>query len=168
MTISKKLYLGFGVALIISLVMGLVSMYNLSTLGEKTTNLATTKSRNLYLSGDINNLSSDILGSGRGMNLRGHMNDPAEINRLHEVAVTELDRMKKEAEELQTSTASPEVRQKLQSSILDKLPALSQGISEDYDLLKKGNLAGADALFGEKVAPVARQISDAGDEAAQA
>jgi methyl-accepting chemotaxis protein/methyl-accepting chemotaxis protein-1 (serine sensor receptor) len=168
MTISKKLYLGFGVASLISLIMGLVSMRNLSVLGEKTTRLATTKARNLYLSGDVNNLSSDILGSGRGMNLRAHMNDPSEVNRLHEVAVTEIDRMKKEAEEFQTGTSHPELRQKLQSDILDKLPALSQGISEDYDLLQKGNLAGADALFKEKVSPVARQISDSGDEIAQA
>jgi CHASE3 domain sensor protein len=45
MTISKKLYLGFGIALFISLVMGITAMYNLSNLGEKTTNLATTKAR---------------------------------------------------------------------------------------------------------------------------
>jgi methyl-accepting chemotaxis protein/methyl-accepting chemotaxis protein-1 (serine sensor receptor) len=168
MTISKKLYLGFGIALFISLVMGLVSMRNLSVLGDKTTVLATTKARNLYLSGDINNLSSDILGSGRGMNLRAHMNDASEMNRLHEVAVTELDKLKKEAEELQTGTASSEVRQKLQSDILDKLPALSQGFSEDYDLLKKGNITAADDLYKDKVALVARQMSDAGEEIAQA
>jgi len=168
MTISKKLYLGFGVALFISLVMGLVSMYNLSNLGEKTTQLATTKARNLYLSGDINNLSSDILGSGRGMNLRAHMNDATEMNRLHEVAVTEIDKMKKEADEFHSTTSHQEIRQKLQSDVLAKLPALSQGISEDYDLLKKGNITGADALFSEKIAPVAKQISDTGDEIAQA
>jgi len=167
MTISKKLYLGFGIALFISLVMGLTAMRNLSVLGEKTTNLATTKARNLYLSGDINNLSSDILGSGRGMNLRAHMNDAAEMDRLHELALTEIDRMKKEAEELQTATASLKVRQKLQSEILDKLPTLSQGFSEDYDLLKKGNFTAADDLYKEKVAAVARKISDAGDEVAQ-
>ena len=168
MTISKKLYTGFGAALFISLVMGLVSMRNLSVLGEKTTNLATTKARNLYLSGDIANLSSDILGSCRGMNLRAHMNDAAEINRLHELAMSEIDKMRNGAEELQKATSNPEIQQKLQSGILDRVPVLAQGLSEDYDLLKKGNLTAADDLYKTKVADVARQISDTGDEVAQA
>lgn len=106
MTISKKLYTGFSAALFISLVIGLFSMHNLSTLGEMTTTLATTKARNLYLAGDINNLTSDILGSCLGMNLRAHMNDPSEIDRLHEVATTELARLNKDSEELQRMTAT--------------------------------------------------------------
>jgi len=167
MTISTKLYAGFGVALFISLFMGIVSMYNLSTLGEKTTNLAVTKARHLYLAGDINNLTSDVLGSARGMNLRAHMNEPSEVNRLHGVAVTELDRVKKDTAEFQAATSRPEIRQQLQSAILDKLPALSQGISEDYDLLQKGDIAAADAVFRAKVAPVSQTIRDAGDQIAQ-
>jgi hypothetical protein len=131
MTISKKLYLGFGIALFISLVMGLTSMYNLSILGEKTTTFATHKVHNLYISGDINNLSSDILGSGRGMNLRTHINDAAEVNRLHELALTEIDKMKKEAEEFHASTSKAAIREKLQSGILDNVPALIRGLSED-------------------------------------
>ncbi|WP_263375337.1 HAMP domain-containing methyl-accepting chemotaxis protein [Granulicella aggregans] len=167
MTIAKKLYTGFGAALFISLLMGVVSLRNLGNLGENVTHLSVVSARCLYLSGDINNLSSDILGSARGMNLNAHTNQTAEVNRLHQVAVTELDRMKREAEEFETLTSSADLRQKLQSNIVDKIPTLSQGISEDYDSIEKGNLPAADALFRDKVSPVATPISDAGDEIAQ-
>jgi methyl-accepting chemotaxis protein/methyl-accepting chemotaxis protein-1 (serine sensor receptor) len=167
MTIGKKLYTGFGAALLISMLMGIVALRNLSNLGETVTHLSTISARSLYLSGDINNLSSDILGSVRGMNLRAHMNDTSEVNRLHDTAVTETDRMKKEAEEFQATTTHPEIHQKLQSDVLDKIPTLTQVISEDYDLVQKGNLAAADALSKDKVSPVAQTISDSGDEIAQ-
>jgi methyl-accepting chemotaxis protein/methyl-accepting chemotaxis protein-1 (serine sensor receptor) len=167
MTISRKLYIGFGAALFISLVMGIVSMRNLSVLGDKTTHLATISARAVYLAGDISKLSADILGSGRGMNLRAHMNDAAEVNRLHVLAVTEIDLLKKEAEEFQGTTKSEEIHQKLQSDVIDKVPALSQAISDDYDLIQKGNLAAADASSKDKVSPISQQISDSGDEIAQ-
>jgi len=167
MTIGKKLYMGFGAALFISLLMGVVSLRNLGNLGDNVTHLSVVSARCLYLSGDINNLSSDILGSVRGMNLSSHMNEPAEMNRLHGVAVTEIERMKKEAEEYETLTTSADLRQKLQSNIVDKLPVLIQGLSEDYDLLQKGDLPAADAVFRAKVAPVVTPISDSGDEIAQ-
>jgi methyl-accepting chemotaxis protein/methyl-accepting chemotaxis protein-1 (serine sensor receptor) len=164
MTIARKLYTGFGAALFISILMGVVSLRNLGNLGENVTHLSVVSARCLYLSGDINNLSSDILGSVRGMNLHAHMNDPAETTRLHEVAVSELDRMKKEADEFGTLTKSADIRQKLQASVVDKVPSLLQGISEDYDLLQKGNVVAADAELREKVLPTAKAISDSGDD----
>jgi methyl-accepting chemotaxis protein/methyl-accepting chemotaxis protein-1 (serine sensor receptor) len=167
MTIGKKLYSGFGVALLISLLMGIVSLRNLSNLGENVTHLSTVSARCLYLAGDIDNVTSDILGSARGMNLRTHMNEPAEVTRLHGLAVTELDTAKKEAEEFTTLTSSVDIRQKVQSDIIDKLPELSQGIAEDNDLLQKGDINAADAVFKVKVAPIAQTISDSGDEIAQ-
>jgi len=75
--------------------------------------------------------------------------------------------MKKEAEEFQALTTHPEIHQKLQSDVLDKIPTLTQVVSEDYDLIQKGNLAAADALSKDKVSPVAQTISDSGDEIAQ-
>jgi len=168
MTISKKLYLGFGVALFISLVMGIVSMRNLSNLGEKTIHLATNKARNLYLAGDVDYLSANILGAARGMNLRSHMNEPEQVIRLHGEAMTGLDKIKKEAEEFHSTTPNAEIASKLQSGILDKLPALTQAISEDYELLQKGDIPAADALFRSSVAPLSQEISDAGVDIAQA
>jgi len=167
MTIARKLYTGFGIALCISLLMGIVSIRNLSILGENITHLSTVSARCLFLAGDIDNVTSDILGSARGMNLRAHMNEPAEVIRLHALSVTELETTKREAEEFTTLTSSADIRQKLHSNILEKLPGLSQAISEDFDLLQKGDILAADALFRVKIAPVAQAISDSGDEIAQ-
>ena len=106
MTISKKLYGGFSASLLITVVIGLVSMRNLGNLGNSLTDVATNKSRNLYLTGDVNNLTSDILGSARGINARAHMNDAKEIARLRGVIETESARVLKEGGEF-AETASP-------------------------------------------------------------
>ncbi len=81
MTIAKKLYTGFGAALFITLVMGIVFLRNLGNLGENITHLSTVSARCLFLAGDIDNVTSDILGSAQGMNLRAHMNEPGEVTR---------------------------------------------------------------------------------------
>jgi len=168
MTISKKLYAGFGASLVITVAIGVVSMRNLGTLGDSLTDVATNKARNLYLAGDVNNLTSDILGSARGINARAHMNDAKEIARLRGVVETESARVLKEGGEFVENAASPELKQKMQTEVLDKMPAFSQALNEDYDLIEKGNLVAADTVLREKVDALASPISDAGDEISQA
>ncbi|WP_263376062.1 HAMP domain-containing methyl-accepting chemotaxis protein [Granulicella aggregans] len=168
MTISKKLYAGFGASLVITIAIGLVSMRNLGTLGDSLTDVATNKARNLYLAGDVNNLTSDILGSARGINARAHMNDAKEIARLRGVIETESARVLKEGGEFVANAASPELKQKMQTEVLDKMPAFSQALNEDYELIEKGNLVAADTVLREKVDALASPISDAGDEISQA
>jgi methyl-accepting chemotaxis protein/methyl-accepting chemotaxis protein-1 (serine sensor receptor) len=168
MTISKKLYAGFSASLFITVAIGLVSMRNLGVLGDSLTDVATNKARNLYLSGDINNLTSDILGSTRGINARAHMNDAKEIERLRGVIQAESARVLTEGEEFVKTASDPELKQKMQTEVLDKMPAFSQALNEDYDLVEKGNLAAADTVLREKVDPLASPISDAGDAIAQA
>ena len=168
MTIGKKLYTGFGASLFISLLMGFVSLFNLSRFGDDILHLANISARNLYLSGDMNNLSSAVLGELRGMNLRGHMNDSAEVNRLYELSKTQIDQLRSDANEFLTLSTKPELRQKVQTEILDKLPAMSQALSEDHDLIEKGNLTAADQLYKEKAMSLLNPVSDASEALAKA
>jgi methyl-accepting chemotaxis protein/methyl-accepting chemotaxis protein-1 (serine sensor receptor) len=164
MTISKKLYLGFGIALFISLVMGFTAMYNLSKLGEKTTHLSTISAQCLFLTGDVNNLSSDMLGSMRGMNLHGHMNDPAGVERLYTVAKNDLSQIEKEAKEVSATSTLPELRQGMDQDVLAKVPGLSQALAEDRELIVKGDLVRADEYQQKVVSPLARAVSHAADK----
>jgi methyl-accepting chemotaxis protein/methyl-accepting chemotaxis protein-1 (serine sensor receptor) len=163
MTISQKLYGGFSVALFIGLVMGIVSMRNLSVLGEKTTHLSTVSAQCLFLTGDINTLTADMLGSMRGMNLHGHMNDPAGVERLYTVAKNDLSKVEQEAEEFDKTTAVQELRERMEQEVLAKVPALSQALTEDRDLIAKGDLARADEYQQKVVSPLSRGISGAAE-----
>ena len=164
MTISKKLYVGFGVALSISLVMGVLSMRNLGILGEKTRHLAITSARCLFLTGDVNKLTSDILASMRGMNLSAHMNDPAESEGLFKVAKDEIAKVEQESKEFKEATAIPELQQGMDQEVTSRLPALLQAMEEDHDLIAKGHLAEADDLLLKVGAPLAKGISNEADK----
>jgi methyl-accepting chemotaxis protein/methyl-accepting chemotaxis protein-1 (serine sensor receptor) len=167
MTISKKLYLGFAAALLITMVIGTVSIRNLSVLGDQMTTIGGAKTHNLYLSGDVDNLTSDILGATRGINLRGHMNDRDGIQKEYEQAKSETERTQKEAAEFVASATAGDLKEQMQTKVLDKLPAYEQLVEQDKELVGKGNLAAADALFTEKLYPLMNEISTAADETSQ-
>ena len=167
MTIGKKLYTGFGVAVLITLVMGIVSIYNLDSLGDKLKETAVVRAHNLYLAGDVNNLSNDILASTRAINLRTHMKDQQNIQKFYSQTEEDIDRVKKEGQEFVSSTSSSRLRDDMQSKIIDKLGPLSQTISEDYQAAQKGDLTTMDALCVQKLNPQTKEISDAADQLAQ-
>lgn len=168
MTLGKKLYTGCGAALLITIVMGCVSMYDLGAMGDRVINLGQVKARNLYLAGDVDNLTTDILGSARGMNLRAHMNEPAEAEKRYETVKTEVARVRKEGDEFVAKSTSADLRTRMQTEVLDKMPALMESIDEDMSLIQKGNLQAADQYFQAKTFGLANDISNAGDEITQA
>jgi methyl-accepting chemotaxis protein/methyl-accepting chemotaxis protein-1 (serine sensor receptor) len=143
--------------------MGIVSMRNLSILGEKTTHLSTVSAQCLFLTGDINTLASDMLGSMRGMNLHGHMNDPAGVERLYTVAKHDLSQAEQEAKEFDHTTAIADLQQRMEQEVIAKVPALSQALAEDHDLIIKGDLARADEYQQKVVSPLSRGISGAAE-----
>lgn len=167
MTISKKLYVGFGATLALTLIIGIMAVFNLDSVGDHLTDLGNRQVTLLYLAGDINNLSSDILGSARGMNLRAHMSDQEAMRKDYETAKSDAGRMKDDANEFISSTKIQSLRDRMQSDVLDKLPALMQLVDEDYELISKGNLAAADTLFKEKLHPSAEAISTSADALTQ-
>jgi methyl-accepting chemotaxis protein/methyl-accepting chemotaxis protein-1 (serine sensor receptor) len=164
MTISRKLYFGYAAALLITLVIGVASIRNLGVLGDEMTNLGTTKTRNLYLTGDVDNLTSDILGATRGINLRAHMNDMAASRKSFEQSLSETQRTRTEAAEFAANDTKVELKEQMQTRVLDRLPAYLDLVNQDEELITKGNLPAADALFTGKLYPLMDDISNAADE----
>ena len=167
MTIAKKLYVGFGAALLISMIMGGASIYNLNNLGNELMIMGNTKAHLLYLVSDVNNSTTDMLGAVRGMNLRAHMNEPEETRKLYELTKTDSARLRKEASEFVQTTHNADLRDELQTKVIDKQADISQFIDQDFDLLSHNNLAGADALLRDKLLPVVDTASAAGEDVAQ-
>ena len=168
MTISKKLYIGFGVAQVLTLVIGVIGIYNVGSLGDRLSDVGNRQATLLYLAGDVNNLSSDLLGSVRGMLLGAHMNNQEDLRKSYETAKSDGERMKKEADEFVASTQVAGIRDKMQTEVVEKTPPLMQLVEEENELLAKGNLTAGDALFKDKLFPLASIVSTAGDDASQA
>lgn len=167
MTIGKKLYSGFGAALLISIIMGTMSIYNLSTLGDQMTHMGRIRANNLYLAGDVNNLTTDMLGATRGMNLRAHMNEPENTQKMYELVKAESTSLRKEGEEFIQASTDAALKEQMQTRILDRQTELLQFIDQDHDLITHNNMAAADALFRDKVLTLADSISTAGDDIAK-
>jgi len=164
MTISKKLYLGYAAALLITIVIGSASIRNLGVLGDQMTDIGTIKTRQLYLTGDVDNLTSDILGATRGVNLNAHRNNMESVRKDFEQIQSETERTRKEASEFAANATSADLKDQMQTKVLDKLPTYLQLASEDEELVSKGNLAAADALFFDKLYPLMNDISSAADD----
>lgn len=167
MTIGQKLYSGFGATLLITIVMGAASVYNLGTLGDELTVFGTVKAHNLYLTGDVNNLATKILSDTRAMNLRAHMNDAEEAWRLFNSSKTDIIRLRKEAGEFVQMSTHQALKEKIQAQVIDKQGDLSQLIEQNYALINKKDLIAADSLFRDQIQPLADNINIATDELEQ-
>ncbi len=166
MTIGKKLYLGFGAALVITLIMGITAIRNINALGTSIDALAHISARNLFLAGEINNLTSDFLAAQRGMLLRAHANDKERARKMYDHALEDAAALKKDDAEFIQRSTKPDLRDLVQTHVQDKIEPMLQVLSTLNDMALRGDLAGADALSIDKFTPLAQEASDAGDELA--
>jgi methyl-accepting chemotaxis protein/methyl-accepting chemotaxis protein-1 (serine sensor receptor) len=161
MTLSKKLYAVFGAAWIISLIMGLTAIYNLSAMGGGVDALTNISARNLFLSSQISKSSLEILSSNRAMLLRAYSIRPEEVERFYADTQRQIEQLRRDdAEFVQRSTRS-DLRETVRTQIGDRLDRLPQLELEAYGLIRKGDLKAAAALFQDKLAPLCSSMQDA-------
>ena len=167
MTISKKLFAGCGGLLAITLMIGGLAIYNVSKLGSSLEVIGHHYIRSLYLSGSVNDLTSELAGTSRGIVLDGHLKeaDKARADNQHFADVISL--VRKDATEFAAGARHAQLHDLAQNDIADKLDSLSQANSAMFDLVIKGDLPGADAALTDKVMPLADEISRSGEELAK-
>jgi len=168
MTVSKKLFAGFGALLTITLIISGVAIHNIGNLGDSMDLLGHHYVRALYLTGDINNLTSDVVATSRGILLRGHMKDLAKSREYNTHFADDIARIKAEATEFAQGAKHADMRDLVENGILAKLDPLTQANSTMFDMVMKGDLAGADAYLSNTLIPLANAVSDNGDKIAQA
>ena len=96
MTISKKLFAGCGALSLIALVMGGVGIRNVTSLGDEVQDLGHHYVHNLYLTGDIDNLTTDMVSLTRGALLRAYLGYAETARRYHDKFDVENARVKQE------------------------------------------------------------------------
>jgi len=167
MTISKKLFASFGASLALTLVMGGLAVRNVGTLGESVEELGQHSATVLYESGDVNTMTSDLLGLSRSMMVRGFLKQPDKVRVYADQYGPLVEKLKEEANDVAQKTLSSRVREIAQTEIIDKLSQSVQVNQELSDLVLKGDLAGAAKVYEDKVFPLAVSISKAGAELAK-
>ena len=164
MTIGRKLYSGVGAALGIALVMGIVAIYNMNVLGGEVDKIVNISVMNLFLTTQIDSLAKDYVSRVRGINLSGHTNDIQGSHDMQEMAAKDSQTIKQNAEEFVRRTTHADLRQKMQTQVLDKLDAGTELTEQDYELVSKGNLAAADVLERTKLIPLVESMSKFADD----
>jgi methyl-accepting chemotaxis protein len=167
MTIQKKLSAGFGALLGITLIIGCVAIRNVGTLGAGIDMLGHKTGHLVYVAGDVNNLTTDMLGQDRGILLRGFLKDPAGMQQAKEQYAKDMDKITSETNEVIQNTSSNDVRNLAQTTVQDKLGQLDQITGQLYAFAQKGDMSSATTLFDQTLDPLANKVSDAGDALAK-
>ena len=164
MTISKKLYMGFSAALLITLVMGAVSMRNVGSLGDSVSMLTNRTSRCLYLTGMIDNYASDALAQVRGELLMAHLHKGDKVEAAYKAATDDLNLIQKYNNEFLATSHSAELKAKVDSGIGQKIAAVRAVAESVHSDIQKGDLASADDLLLGYGGSLVDAFSSAGDE----
>jgi methyl-accepting chemotaxis protein len=167
MTIQKKLSAGFGALLGTTLIIGCVAIRNVGTLGAGIDMLGHKTGHLVYVAGDVNNLTSDMLAQDRGILLRGFLKDPAGMQQAKEQYAKDMDKITSETNEVIQNTSSNDVRNLAQTTVQDKLGQLDQITGQLYAFAQKGDMSSATTLFDQTLDPLANKVSDAGDALAK-
>ena len=128
MTISKKLFTGCSALVGISLLIGGVGIHNIDNLGDSLDVVGHHYVHTLSLTGDMNNLTTDMLATSRGILLRGYMKDLASAAEYNKHFAEDMDMLQKESTEFAHATTHANLHDIAQNEILDKLDTLHKRV----------------------------------------
>lgn len=162
MTIGKKLFTGFGVMLAITVITAVGAISSVGTLGASIEQLGHHYVRTMQTTNDMGRLTLDMLATTRGTLLNGHMHnlDKARDSNAH--YAEDIAQLRREMSDFVQNTHHAELREIAQNRILDKIDALAEANGEMYELMTRGDLAGADTLSNDKVLPLAIALNNSG------
>ena len=163
-TIAKKLFIGCGAMLAITLVVGAIAIRNVGKLGDSIERLGGHYTRAAFLASDTHSLTLDMVSTSRGILLRGHLKDLPRVTKLKEHYDEDLLAVKRNLVELISLTDQPDVRDILQDRIPGQLDNIGKANDGVYQSLLKEDLATADLLNNEKIVPMGASLTSAGND----
>jgi methyl-accepting chemotaxis protein len=167
MTMSKKLYGGFGAMLAITLIASGTAIYNVGNLGDAIHSLGYHESQTLYLAGDIDGLSSELLSLQRGMILLTVNKQNDKTAELHEQYLANLAKMRKDGEDLKLLVHDPRVQDIVQTQIIAPTETMAENNDALYAILQRDDMQAALSLFSGKIKPLSKAVDDAGTDLMQ-
>jgi len=158
MTIGKKLFVSFGVAIALTLVVGGTSLWLISSLGTSLKKAVTVTARKQLLAANIDMGESDMLAAERGILLRAMMKDSAMMAQYSQDYQTAVSELKTHLQEMMPLIETEDGR-KVVAGIQSDLDTATRLHLEFLQLVNSGKDTEAAAFMKEKVIPILESLS---------
>jgi len=165
MTIGKKLFASFGATLALTLAIGGVAISAVGSIDGRMENIVQKTARKLFIAGDINAATSDIVAGERGTLLRAYMNDYAGVSQYETKQQQLFTQLKKDIDVFTPLVESEEGRQMI-AQVRDEEDSMIQNHRDLMALIGKRQLAAAGKFTDQKVMPLADKVSAEGADLA--
>ena len=156
MTIGKKLFLSFGAALVLTLVVSVVSLLGISSLGSGMDKLIKVNARKVYLAGDLGAALSDFVSLERGIMVRSFMKDKASIEKYNQQFRETAEKAKKDLDEFAPLAETAEGK-RLVEELRSAADRIQQAHEDLYRLASSGQTEAAVQEFMDRALPAATQ-----------
>jgi methyl-accepting chemotaxis protein/methyl-accepting chemotaxis protein-1 (serine sensor receptor) len=152
MTIGKKLFLSFGAAVALTLILGGVTMFSIGNLGASIEKVVNVYAKKRFLASQIDQNVTAMISAERGVIVRSYMKDPAGSAANYQDFRNASDLWKKNMEEFIPLIETAEGRK-----VTDDMQASRESavrFHEDfYRLITEGKIDEASALEKDKIIP---------------
>ena len=166
MTVSRKLYFGASVAMLATLGMGIGSWTGMGNVSDEVNDLAGSAAKKVYLSGDINTVTSDIESEERGVILAAARHDGVKLADIDKAFQRSLERLKRDTETMAPLVHQPEARQRL-DEIKDSYSDMMANHGALLLLAARSDNEGMQRVFEEKVSPITSKNNKRAEALAQ-
>ena len=153
MTIGKKLFAGFGAALVLTLVMSLFALWSIGSLGATLQRVAKVEAAKRYLASSINTTMSDFLAEERGILARSLMKDKAAMDAYYQQFHESRAKFKKDVDQFLPLIETEVGRRSIQELQAGE-EQIAQSFQEFYRLASAGQSEAAAAVATDKVLPL--------------
>ena len=157
MTIGRKLFIGFGASLLLTLIMGFLGLSNINNLGGVNNQLVNVTARKRFLASDMNTAMTTILAAERGILVRAIMEDKATMEQYNRDFQTSMVQTKKELEEFGALSGTAEDRSVIEE-VASSLENIQQGHSEFWSQCSSAQVSAAEETYKTKTNPAIKQV----------
>ena len=162
MTVGKKLFLGFGAALSLTLIVGGTAYWNFTALDKSVDQLVTVHAKSQFNAGRIAMFLSDLIGAERGIIAGAYAKDRATVEQCNRDFGEALTAWKKAIVEFRPLTETAEARK-----ILDDMQVAAESLggmhADLYRQVQAGMLDAANAILKDKVTPSWNPVNEVAD-----
>ncbi len=162
MKISKKLFLSFGAALVITLGVSFVALNGTDNLAGANDKIVKVTAKKLYLSGNIATDVTGVLAAERGVLLRDYMKDKATMAQYNQDFQENIASAKKNLAEFATLSESSEDRRQ-DDELGGFLETIEQGHNELWSEATSDQIDAATETYRTKTNPAIKQSVEIAD-----
>jgi methyl-accepting chemotaxis protein len=156
MTIGRKMFLGFGSALALTLAMSAVALYGVGTLGDLNDTLVKVAAEKRFLAADISTSVAEILAAERGILVRSYMKDLPTMEQYNQNFEDSAARTKKSLEAFSALSETAEDRHAI-DQIRTALESIHRGHDQFWKSARSFDVDAAGEVYRTNTNPAIKE-----------